>query len=423
MDFRIYITEILEQWYWYIPILFLFIIFYLYLFKKYIWSIFDPLVVTLVMMGGAAFAVFTLWINEWSNFKYIFSFLCTELSLILGFILMSHLLEKADFSYKTLNIYTDLKLLKVLSFLVGGGAFILQIYAFTQLGFGLFREGVNHVSIYDGFGGLKAFQGGLNTTFFISFFYKKKIFHLNSWDYLFFFTLVLATILSGSKSGILRPIVIFFVIDYYFFKKTGQNVAHVKWGYLVLLAFFPLLVISLMDKVGFLQSVLLFGARLVGSGDIFVMGYDDDVIRHISAHSFLQYICYPGWGSILKTIGFSITPPTVIGVDIYNYHYNLTDAGPNTRVNFLTYYFFGTFIGSIISLIVGFFIGYVRYKYGLYKHTIFMFFLSTYLYLSVLSIISDINIFLNDFFWNCVVFILFYFLSQLVCKSLAIKYE
>ncbi len=52
------------------------------------------------------------------------------------------------------------------------------------------------------------------------------------------------------------------------------------------------------------QAIILFGARLIGSGDIFVMGYNDDVIRHISANSSLQYILYPGWGSILKTIGF-----------------------------------------------------------------------------------------------------------------------
>lgn len=51
MDFRIYISEILEQWYLYLPLLILFIVLYLIVFRKAIWGIFDPLFVTVVMMG------------------------------------------------------------------------------------------------------------------------------------------------------------------------------------------------------------------------------------------------------------------------------------------------------------------------------------------------------------------------------------
>ena len=56
------------------------------------------------------------------------------------------------------------------------------------------------------------------------------------------------------------------------------------------------------------------------------------------------YSIYISWlGLYFKNNRFlSITPPVVIGVDIYDYYYNAADAGPNARLNFLTYYFWGT---------------------------------------------------------------------------------
>lgn len=422
MDFRVYISEILEQWYLHLPLLIVFIILYLIVFKKAIWGIFDPLFVTVIMMGGAAFAVFVLWLNNWADAKYLISFLFTEICFVTGFLVSTNFFSRQATSHNIHNININRNFLNVFSLIVNLIAIVLQFYIFSQVGIGLFKEGVNHVSIYDGFGFLKAFQGGIATIVFISFFYKKKIAVLNCLDYVVFALLLSAVILSGSKSGVLKPVLIFFVIEYYFHRKIGSAVTHIKWYNLLVLCAFPLLVIIILDNVDILQAIILFGARLIGSGDIFVMGYNDDVIRHISADSSIRYLFYPGWGSILKTIGFSITPPVVIGVDIYNYYYNAADAGPNARLNFLTYYFWGTFCGSFICFVIGYYIGYFRYKYGRYKHNMFVFFVSTILYINILSIVSDINIFLNDFFWTCAVFIIFYFIAQLVYKGIISKY-
>lgn len=423
MDFRVYISEILEQWYLYLPLLIAFIVTYLLFFKKVIWGVFDPLFLTVIMMGGAAFAVFTLWLNNWVNMKYIFSFFCTESCFLFGFFYSTYLFVKRFTSYNLHSIvWINKEFVSIFCFLVDIAAIALQLYAFKQLGLGLFKEGVNHVSIYDGFGVLKAFQSGLSTVLFVSIFYKRKVLELNALDYFAFIIVFLAIMLSGSKSGILKPISVFFIVEYYFYIKTGKAITHVKWYYLLILCAFPLLIIIVLDDVDIFQSIILFGARLIGSGDIFVMGYNDDVIRHISADSSLKYIFYPGWGSILKTIGFSIVPPTVIGVDIYDYYYNVANAGPNARLNFLTFYFWGTFGGSLICFLLGYYIGYFRCKYGKYKHNMFVFFISTFLYINILSIISDLNIFLNDFFWTCIVFILLYFLAQLTHKGMLLRY-
>ncbi|WP_349832477.1 hypothetical protein, partial [Bacteroides fragilis] len=99
------------------------------------------------------------------------------------------------------------------------------------------------------------------------------------------------------------------------------------------------------------------------------------------------------------------------------------DAGPNARLNFLTYYFWGTLGGSFICFLIGYYIGYFRCKYGKYKHNMFVFFVSTILYISILSIISDLNIFLNDFFWTFAVFVVLYFTAQIVYKGITLPHE
>lgn len=424
MDFRIFISNIIEQWYYYLPLLIFVISIYLLLFRKVIWGIFDPLWVTVVMMGGATSAVLCLWINNWVDFKFILSFIFTESSLLVGFFIALSIFDnKHCASSICMPVEINRRYLILFSFILNITAVILQFYIFSKVGIGLFRDEVNHVSIYDGLGFLKAFQAGISTVFFICFFLKRKICSLNLLDYISFIVILGAIVFSGSKSGVLKPISIFFIIEYYFYKQNRSKMPHVKWVFLITLSLFPILIIIINDGTNMLQAILLFGARLIGSGDIYVMGYSDDVIRHISANSFWQYLFYPGWGSILKTIGYPITPPTVIGVDIYYYYYNLSNAGPNARLNFLAYYFGGLFWGSWGCFFAGIFIGYCRSIYGRVKHSFFFFFVTTFLYYNIVSIISDLNIFLNDFFWNCAVFFVLYFTTQLVNKGLAIYHE
>ena len=170
MDFRIYISEILEQWYLYLPLLILFIVLYLIVFRKAIWGIFDPLFVTVVMMGGAAFAVFSLWLNHWADTKYLISFCFTEICLIIGFFISTRFFTKQTYSNKINVLNVNQGFISIFSLIVNIMALALQFFIFSQLGIGLFKEGVNHVSIYDGFGFLKASQGGFSTVAFISFF-------------------------------------------------------------------------------------------------------------------------------------------------------------------------------------------------------------------------------------------------------------
>lgn len=349
MDYSLFIADLIEQAYIYVPILFCFIIIYLFVFRKKIWGILDPLFLAVVSMAASSFCVFVLWMNNWIKWEYILSFLCTELAFVIGFFLPK---MKETFSS---NINVEKSFLSIFTKLSGCIAFLLQMYVFSIIGFVIFQDGVNHLSVFDGHGILKAFLTSTRMIFFIAFFLKRKLNKVGMFDYFCFFVLILGLLLSGSKSSFLEPITLYFIIEYFFYVKTGVGKRNIQINkmFLLLLACFPICVIGAKDGVSVGNAMVLYLGRIIGYGDIFVMGYDQDVIQYISADSFIKYIFYPGWGSILKMIGFDITPPIVIGVDIYDYYYGITTAGPNARLNFLSYYFLGFWGGFAFLLFAG----------------------------------------------------------------------
>ena len=293
---------------------------------------------------------------------------------------------------------------------------LIQLYGLKTTGLIVLNEEVNHLSVYDGLGPLKAFLFSLRTLFFIYFFYKRKIHSLSFFDWSVFIVVIFGIITSGSKSGIMTPVTLYFIVEYYFKRKFGVPFKRIKKSVLVCILLFPIVVILLHDRGNIIQSLMILFARFAANGDIYVLGFNDTVIKNISDTSFLKYIFYPGWGTILKTIGFDITPPEGLGVNIYRQYYNIYDSGPNTRLNYLLYYFFNTPLGCLFSFCAGKIVRFVRENYAKNKSNFFLFFVSTIMYCNILSIISDINIFLNNTFWALFSFFFIYFVSQLVSK-------
>ena len=413
MDFQIFAAELFQNWAYYIPILLLFAGGYLLIFKKQIWSIFDPLFMGALTKGCAAFAIFVLLINNFVPTKFIISFILIEVCFILGFKIKFHRgihprQNHAPPKYNSLTA-TFGTILEIMTLLI-------QLYGFKTTGLVIFNEEVNHVSVYDGLGPLRAFLLGARLIFFIYFFYKRKITTLNPFDWIVFILAFIGVISAGSKSSILQPITIFFIVDFYFNRYTGSKIAKIKVVFLLAVISFPVAVIAIRDGGDLSKSLLLLFGRFAGTGDIYVLGYNESVMQHVSDDSFLKYVFYPGWGTILKTIGVDIVPPEGIGVNIFRQYYNTYDAGPNTRLNYLLFFFFGTAIAPIISFLFGVFIRAIREAYGKYKHRLFTFFIITILYINLLSIVSDINIFLNNTFWSIAMFLVAYISAQVVLK-------
>lgn len=413
MDFTIFASELFQNWTYYLPLLLLFAGGYLLIFKKQIWSILDPLFMGALTMGCAAFTVFALLINNFVPTKFIISFILIEVCFILGFKMRLHkgIHPRQSHTPPKYNSLTA-----TFGTILGIMTLLLQVYGFKTTGLVIFNEEVNHLSVYDGLGPLRAFLLGTRLIFFIYFFYKRKITTLNPFDWIVFIVAFIGVISSGSKSAILQPITIFFIVDFYFNRYTGSKITKIKAVFLLVVISFPVAVIAIRDGGNLTKSLILLFGRFAGTGDIYVLGYNDSVMQHVSDNSFLKYIFYPGWGTILKTVGIDIVPPEGIGVNIYRQYYQIYDAGPNTRLNYLLFFFFGTAIAPIISFLFGVFIRTIREAYGKYKHRLFTFFIMTILYINLLSIVTDINIFLNNTFWGIAIFLVVYILAQVVLK-------
>jgi hypothetical protein len=174
-------------------------------------------------------------------------------------------------------------------------------------------------------------------------------------------------------------------------------------------------------KIGYQQAVVTFTERLLASGDVFVMGYNDSVIHSFSNNSFFEYIFYPGFGNILKNLGFPITSPPVLGGQIYEYYRGVNTAGPNARHNYVGLVFLGPYLSIFFSFFSGAIIGYVRGKYISKNRNFFNLLLYTITYYWIVSLITDVNMFMSFFVWAIIVFLLVYFLSNIAYNHVTIK--
>jgi hypothetical protein len=165
------------------------------------------------------------------------------------------------------------------------------------------------------------------------------------------------------------------------------------------------------------SAIQQVGLRLMASGDIFLLGYYDDVMDSIQETSFFKYAFYPGWGTILKNLGFDITPPEPVGVDVFAFYSGRRISGANGRYNYLAYHFFGLWGGIIYALIIGLLVGYLR---SIYKNlnplnmNYFSFLFTVVLLSCSTRLIDDILLFGNTSFWA----LLFLTVSYVVAKIL-----
>jgi len=119
--------------------------------------------------------------------------------------------------------------------------------------------------------------------------------------------------------------------------------------------------------------------------------------------SFLKYLFYPGWGTILKNLGFNIVPPEPIGVDVFAYYSNRRTSGANGRYNYLAYHFFGLWGGILYSLIIGLVVGYLRQifvKFNPSSASYFGYILMLVLIGASTRLIDDLLLFGNVAFWG-----------------------
>lgn len=421
MGNEFFVRAILDNWLYYGSIYAGFLCLYLFLYRKIYWGILDPLLLTVVNLTGGAFCVYFLYSDDALKPIYGWSFVGTEIALFLGLTIAAYIpVVKLGGSTSKVEIPTQgISEFDIFLFVVCIAYVFVEAINLKTVGIVLLNTEENHVSAYEGHGIIRAFLLSYRTLVIMALYYKiiylKKRFNL--FELFICFVLLLDIATSGSKSAIVVFFVTYFLITYPMVVQGRMSTIKLSLPLIAVLVSFPVAIVMISVGADASSAIQQVGLRLMASGDIFLLGYYDDVMESIQETSFFKYAFYPGWGTILKNLGFDITPPEPIGVDVFAFYSGRRISGANGRYNYLAYHFFGLWGGIIYALIIGLLVGYLR---SMYKNlnplnmNYYSFLFTVVLISCSTRLIDDILLFGNTSFWA----LLFLTVSYVVAKIL-----
>ena len=343
----------------------------LLIFRKHIYSIFDPLFFSSIMSSCAYAVVFYLYYFDLITFNYFLSFLLTQAGFVLGFLINKPIkLNKITFHACRSFRFSDspvyfLYPLSVFLFVLSQ----LAVYYFSGLpllmesrhetfstgsGYGLFSRIIYVTS-----------NISLSLATYRMIYLKENIF-IRSFDYLVVLFYVLTAILSGSKGTMLIAIFIIF-LTVLFARKMNLNPHVEKKANTILIGFlilaFPAAFLTLFmqsDVDDYMQLIMPFLLRFMHTGNIFYMTYPNNVIDHLDHNSNVFFVLFQDILGSLRLVPWHELP-TNLGLQVFRYH-NVTDliGGPNSRHNVFGLFYFGFYYSILFSFILGFIVSFIR---------------------------------------------------------------
>ncbi|WP_353721892.1 hypothetical protein [Dyadobacter sp. 676] len=422
MGNEFFVRAILDNWLYFGAIYGGFLCFYLLLYRKIYWGILDPMLITVINLAGGAFCVYFLYTDQSLKPIYGWSFLGTEVALFLGLTLATYIpvLKLGGNTNKVEILRSEgVSEFDIFCFVVYAAYVCVEIVNLKTVGIVLLNDEENHVSAYSGHGIVRAFLLSYRTLVILALYYKtlylKK--KLNLFELFICFVLLVDIATSGSKGAVAVFFLMYFLISYPMVNKGRMETIKLSLPLMVALASFPVAIVMISVGADVTSAIQQVGLRLMASGDIFLLGYFDDVMDSIQETSFFKYAFYPGWGAILKNLGFDITPPEPVGVDVFAFYTNRRTSGANGRYNYLAYHFFGLWGGIIYALVIGLLVGYLRNTFKNLNPMNMNYY--AFLFMVVLiscstRLIDDILLFGNTSFWA----LLFLTLSFVIAKFL-----
>lgn len=372
----------------YILILLCCVTVYYLLFRKWIISIFDPILFVELYASFAASVVIFLWTKGYVDNNLGIHFVLTELAFIFGFrSCKSCKLIKVSVVYKTLirnqskKIYLFLSLVLIFSIL----------FTYIKLGIPLFLD--SRLELYDDSGGLGVFgriidvlQIVVLTYSFYIIVYNKLAKKLKNTVITVIAIICISLFLSGSKSAMILPFYVLFILA---LTVNGRFLNIIKHKGIVLsLIIISSLIIIIIQSDSQTEAILSLMRRLVSSGDTFYQAYPSGIIYHIKGGS-MDFIL----GPFLKTFRIIDYTEDGIGNQIFwQMTHNSLNAGPNPRISVLTYVCFGYYKSIIACYIFGIITSIIRNKLSqhIYKNPLVIGFYA-YVYIRILVFPTDIT--------------------------------
>jgi len=341
------------------------VIFGIILFRKYIYSIIDPLFFHIVTSYSGFTIIFFLYFLGFIEDYYFYSFLLTQIALTIGFFSFKPVkrlaYEKQHLSFH-IKISTRFKFLFLISVIL---YIISKLTTWYLVGIPLFKR----------MAGFSAYQGGLGvfariesvvSPIILSYLSFKTLYQkrLNFWEGLILLFVLISTSVSGSKAALLS--LLFTIFYVYMF----------SWRFRISLTINKklinsLIILSVLVSVGittyfyntssFFEGLYLLLMRVIFTGDIYMMAYPNNVISQIHIeHGNLFYGLFGWFFAGIKLIPWDKVPD-LVGHAIAKYVYNSNlDFAPNSRHNIFCLYYLG-FWGSIsFSFLLGILMSFIR---------------------------------------------------------------
>lgn len=334
---------------------------YIILFRKYIYSIFDPLLFFTILSAFGGSTVLYLYHFDLISPFYFWSYITTQIAFVAGFRLVnppppvfpSKKIELAKYSGTIQILYP----LAVLSFVVA------QLYVYAIAGVPILLE--SRLEVFSSGGGFGALSRiifvtsnlSLATATYRLIFLQKSL--LRFIDYAVVIFSIGVAILSGSKGALLGVVFTMSLTLFYCRLFYGGIDAELKlrsyFIFIIILAVpVALMTINLQSGIDNLLELLsVVGMRFFNTGDIFYMLYPMDVIDHLPRENGFVALFYSPLGS-LRIIPRELLPIN-LGLQAFWYHYDTTLlSGPNARHNVFGLFYFGPIFSILFSLILGF---------------------------------------------------------------------
>lgn len=377
----------------YLQILVVIFIIYYIIFRKYFISIFDSFILLQLYSALAASVVVFLYIQGFIPNTLFWQFICSQVAYIIGLFtykapqLKNYIIVK---TYSTKNIFY---LISICSSIY----IIFMLYTYAVFGIPLFMD--SRLELYQNAKGLGIIGRICDVFQIISFtaiFYFLKFYYTTKRIRLYFYTIIvflmLTLFLNGSKSALMIPFNIIFVLG--FVAHSDFLTSLKKYNILIIssVILFSIFVISVQNEG---DSILYLLERLVAFGDIYYQSYVNDIIYEVEG-SYVDFI----FGPFLKTFRLYSSNVASIGNQVFqimtdNYEIN---AGPNPRLSVLALVCFG-FVGSIIfSYFIGVLASYLRNVLSLkIRKNIFYLSVYVFIYIKILPLEVDVSLSVNNF--------------------------
>lgn len=384
------------------------------IFKKDIFSLFDPLNILLLNMGSCISLIFYLRFKQLIDNKIFYQIIFINFSFIAFLKLFLFKIKiiknkkiknrKFFFLFYNLHLCCFFIVLIIYIFFVGLNTLEDKLTAFQGLG------------LLNSFSKI-VFPGQIVMVLVKRNIYKNK----SKLDYIILLIVFFLFFISGGKTAIITYY-LYFSYLYYVFYKGNVNFNFLKnkkkEKIILILSFFSIVTLfKYYDRnLNFFELVDRIYFRIISTGDIYYMIYPNNNFTKLEGIPLMDYYLYSFIRPVLKKILDYAQP--ILGIEIMRKIFNTNViGGPNSRADVILQMNLGYF-GALFSVLNSFIVAKIR-------KMIFLNFLSLYvisiIFINIEYIILDFQYFAFYIFALILVLGLIYLLTVFVCNVLKFK--